>query len=187
MASRQTTRKRKRSNTPKSPSDKKSRIEIAPYSYQPLDKDQRQIRIFELLFPGQPNDELCGKLMTTDPESRPEYDAVSYVWGDTSLCSHVRIDGQRLPVAQNSQKALNAIRLTCQSRVLWVDAICINQGDIHERGYQVQLMRLVFTNARVVRVWLDQELFLSRSLLFHLPRGTLDPQPLLFFDHAILY
>jgi hypothetical protein len=38
--------------------------------------------------------------------------------------------------------------------MLWVDAICINQDDIAERGHQVPLMRKIYSNAMQVVIWL---------------------------------
>lgn len=45
-------------------------------------------------------------------------------------------------------------------RVLWADAICINQKDTQERAEQVQLMGLIYWKAYCVRIWLgrDEEL-----------------------------
>jgi Heterokaryon incompatibility protein (HET) len=40
---------------------------------------------------------------------------------------------------------------------LWVDAICINQGDFKERGEQVQLMRRIYKEAKSLTVWLGPE------------------------------
>jgi hypothetical protein len=38
--------------------------------------------------------------------------------------------------------------------MLWVDAICINQDDLAERGHQVQLMRKIYSNAMQVVIGL---------------------------------
>jgi hypothetical protein len=40
---------------------------------------------------------------------------------------------------------------------LWVDAICINQGDSRERGEQVKLMRKIYKGAKCLTVWLGPE------------------------------
>jgi hypothetical protein len=40
--------------------------------------------------------------------------------------------------------------------ILWIDAICINQEDITERGHQVQLMGRVCSKATRVLVWLGE-------------------------------
>jgi hypothetical protein len=40
---------------------------------------------------------------------------------------------------------------------LWVDAICINQKDVNERGHQVGIMRDVYSKAARVLIWLGEE------------------------------
>ncbi|KAF2658000.1 hypothetical protein K491DRAFT_690554 [Lophiostoma macrostomum CBS 122681] len=44
-----------------------------------------------------------------------------------------------------------------QSRYFWVDGLCIEQTDQHERNHQVSLMGLIYRNATRVMVWLDFE------------------------------
>jgi hypothetical protein len=41
--------------------------------------------------------------------------------------------------------------------VLWIDAICINQNDLKERGQQVKRMASIYKMARRVVVWLGEE------------------------------
>ena len=40
-------------------------------------------------------------------------------------------------------------------RPLWIDAICINQADQAEKEKQIPLMRHIYPNAQLVRLWLD--------------------------------
>jgi hypothetical protein len=40
--------------------------------------------------------------------------------------------------------------------MLWVDAICINQGNNEERAQQVQLMAKIYSRATRVLVWLGE-------------------------------
>jgi Heterokaryon incompatibility protein (HET) len=40
------------------------------------------------------------------------------------------------------------------SRLLWIDAICINQEDVDERNHQVQMMFDIYQQAQVVRAWI---------------------------------
>jgi hypothetical protein len=40
--------------------------------------------------------------------------------------------------------------------LLWIDQICINQGDDVEESDQVSKMRLVYQNAQQVRLWLGR-------------------------------
>jgi hypothetical protein len=43
------------------------------------------------------------------------------------------------------------------TKVLWVDAICINQMDEQERNAQVAKMRSIYAKANTVRVWLGSD------------------------------
>jgi len=131
------------------------------FSYQPLDKHQGQIRLFELL-PGKKDEPLQGRLTTVNLEGCPQYDAVSYVWGDPQLRFRLVIDEDKILMALESlRKALIALRLEHESRMLWIDAICINQNDLQERGHQVRLMRAIYTTAQCVRIWLNVDVSLK--------------------------
>jgi hypothetical protein len=41
--------------------------------------------------------------------------------------------------------------------LIWVDAICINQNDLYEKSCQVNMMGLIYSNAKKVVVWLGAE------------------------------
>lgn len=59
--------------------------------------------------------------------------------------------------------------------MLWTDAICINQAFKKERNHQVELTKLIYCDASVVRVWLGEESDCSHSamkILDAFGRGT---------------
>jgi hypothetical protein len=56
-------------------------------------------------------------------------------------------------VTSNLDVALRYLRLKDQPRVLWIDAICINQHNIQERNKQVAQMRSIYQSARRVCIW----------------------------------
>jgi hypothetical protein len=58
-----------------------------------------------------------------------------------------------LPVTRNLSTALRYLRDPLKPRVLWIDAICINQDDFHERGHEVGHMDMIFRKARQVIAW----------------------------------
>jgi hypothetical protein len=62
-----------------------------------------------------------------------------------------------LSITANLESALRHLRLSDQQRTLWVDALCINQSDITERGSQVQLMADIYTAVSRVLIWLGPE------------------------------
>ncbi|KAI4954022.1 hypothetical protein J4E91_001731 [Alternaria rosae] len=95
-----------------------------------------------------------------DP-SRPTFEAFSYTWadlqGDSLLCETIFVGPQYdiLPVTKNCLAALRCFR-TSADRLVWVDAICINQFDLNERGHQVSLMRDVYKSAARVLTYLGK-------------------------------
>ena len=52
---------------------------------------------------------------------------------------------------------MNRLRLRRDSRLVWIDAICIDQSSIPERNQQVTHMGEIYTKARRVAVWLGEE------------------------------
>jgi hypothetical protein len=59
-------------------------------------------------------------------------------------------------VEANLKSGLNELRAQ-GFLVLWVDALCINQKDLLERGLQVMRMGLIYSRAAEVLVWLGEE------------------------------
>lgn len=84
------------------------------------------------------------------------YEALSYVWGDPENPRSISIDKQSLPVTANLHAALLRLRDRLIVRIIWVDAICINQGDVTEKGKQVRYMAEIYSKASRVIVWLGE-------------------------------
>ena len=57
----------------------------------------------------------------------------------------------------NLATALAQLRHTYRERVVWADAVCIDQESYSERSQQVPLMAKIFSNAYRVLVWLGEE------------------------------
>lgn len=57
------------------------------------------------------------------------YEALSYVWGKEKSTDKIRVDGYPFTVTENLYQALSNLRRSGEDRVLWVDAICINQSN----------------------------------------------------------
>ncbi len=62
-----------------------------------------------------------------------------------------------LDVTRNLAVALQYLRYEHEPRVLWIDAICINQQDVPERSAQVQRMGDIYRSARQTTIWLGPE------------------------------
>lgn len=85
---------------------------------------------------------------------KPEYEALSYTWGDESIRHTILIDGCDFSVGQNLFDALRGLRVEVKERMLWVDAICINQSDVPERNKQISIMPFIYMRAQTVLIWL---------------------------------
>jgi hypothetical protein len=86
-----------------------------------------------------------------------DYNALSYAWGETTKTHHIIIEGKRLPISANLDRALRRVRRTEQDLYLWVDAICINQDDAIEKEYQISMMLQIYQSARRVVVYLGEQ------------------------------
>ncbi|KAK8080322.1 heterokaryon incompatibility protein [Apiospora hydei] len=86
-----------------------------------------------------------------------DYVALSYVWGPQTPAKTILIDGLPFLVGPNLYLALEQLRRSQriqQGFKVWIDAICINQQDIDERGQQVGRMRDIYASAWQVVSWL---------------------------------
>ncbi|KAK3360758.1 heterokaryon incompatibility protein-domain-containing protein [Lasiosphaeria hispida] len=88
-----------------------------------------------------------------------DFVALSYTWGDAAHTRDIVVDGCRVPVRSNlaALRALWEKQPVQQGVLIWIDALCINQGDVHERNEEVKRMRAIYKIARDVVVWLGEE------------------------------
>lgn len=111
------------------------------------------------------------------PDFQPKYEALSYTWGPTEdseiayiepemqNCTAAAILNDRreggecvtLELRQNLTLALRHLRYADKVRVMWIDALCINQEDISERNEQVKRMANIYRMAHRVVAWLGRE------------------------------
>ncbi|KAL1857560.1 hypothetical protein Daus18300_010318 [Diaporthe australafricana] len=125
------------------------------YEYKPL-TESRNIRVLQL-WPGTGNTQIrCDTQVITLGEGF-QYEALSYTWGDQSTGALITFNGVLLPIAHNLCTTLLHLRLLDRPRMLWVDAVCINQLDHEEKSVQVRLMRDIYQDASEVVVWLGPE------------------------------
>jgi len=103
-------------------------------------------------------------------DSLPPYEALSYCWGDSKDRFPITCNGVRgLAVTENLHSALKRLQLPNQPRLIWADAICINQEDIDERGSQVRLMKDIYRRASSVVIWLGEAIEVDGKDLWPIP------------------
>lgn len=76
------------------------------------------------------------------------------IWGNATDLTPILINEHSLDITKSLRSALFHLRRRDEPRTLWVDAICINQGDIVERGNQVSIMGDIYGHTYRTVVWL---------------------------------
>jgi hypothetical protein len=103
---------------------------------------------------GNHQDVVSCTLLETDLGDNVEFEALSYVWGDLKETANIFLNGEIFNVTTNLEMALRQLRQEREDRILWVDALCINQTDIAERNSQVRQMDSVYKLASRIVLWL---------------------------------
>jgi hypothetical protein len=62
-----------------------------------------------------------------------------------------------LSMTQNLAEGMLHLQLHDKPRILWIDAICIDQDNIAERSRQVQMMTEIYQRAASLLTWLDPD------------------------------
>jgi hypothetical protein len=129
-------------------------LQNCAYHHKPLEY-VGSMRFLEL-YPGIKGSPLRCSITEARKSDEPLYEALSYAWGEP-VFSHTIEEvpsGTHLSITANLHDALQGIQYQHASRVLWVDAICINQRDLEEKGHQVAQMGRIYEDAERVIVWL---------------------------------
>ncbi|KAK8044067.1 hypothetical protein PG993_004091 [Apiospora rasikravindrae] len=130
------------------------------YTYKPIDLSRDAIRLLRLFPPDGDFIEIHCEIFEAfvSDEERLPYEALSYTWGDgvTKTSPTITLSGQKVSVTHNLLDALYHIRQSDRDRILWVDALCINQQDHREKGHQVGQMKSTYEKAEMVLVWLGR-------------------------------
>jgi hypothetical protein len=97
-------------------------------------------------------------LLNYPQEENPKYEAISYCWGSKDDPSYVCVaDGKRIFIRRNLDDALRRFRFEHTTRVLWTDALCINQDSTDEKNRQVAIMGEIYSRAKCVLIWIGPE------------------------------
>ncbi len=124
------------------------------YQYSALPDSKSYIRLLALRSLTSGTDELCVSLEIFPISEAPPYEALSYAWGDQIPTSSFTCNSATVAVTSHLLEGLQQIRDNVVPSRLWVDAICINQTDVHEKADQIPLMTQIYSQATRVLVWL---------------------------------
>jgi hypothetical protein len=130
--------------------------------YARLNLETREIRLMTLLpGTGQSDIPACKLDVVSLSEDQLQYEALSYTWdkpvdGHPVPLKHIFVNGKEFMVSTGLYVALTYLRYPETKRILWIDALCIDQDNFQERSEQVQLMRSIYGSASRVIVWLGE-------------------------------
>ncbi|SCO36508.1 related to heterokaryon incompatibility protein (het-6OR allele) [Fusarium fujikuroi] len=128
------------------------------YKYKSLSNSSSEIRLIKL-HPGSGDDPLRADILhaSLDSDVVGRYEAVSYAWEDGHRTNKLETHRGTLLITPSLFHALHRFRLKRESRVLWADAVCINQSDSTEKASQVALMSEIYACAACTLVYLGRE------------------------------
>ncbi|KAF5704837.1 heterokaryon incompatibility protein [Fusarium mundagurra] len=122
------------------------------FQYKPFDLESTGFRL-ALLEKGTQSQLRCHLVQAYLNDIIP-YEAVSYTWESLSTTHEIIVDKKTLSITESLYEALCHLRRPDEDRVLWIDALCIDQTNIKERGHQVNRMAEIYKKADKVIVWL---------------------------------
>jgi F420-0:gamma-glutamyl ligase-like protein len=129
------------------------------YHYSPLSLEHDCIRLLRLMPHKDVRADIQCELFEYSFQNSCDthlYEALSYVWGDVKERLPVFIHGLRFDVTVNLHAALSGLRNYSIERILWIDAICIDQENAAEKEHQIQSMAKIYGQANRVVVWLGE-------------------------------
>lgn len=149
--------------------------------YSRLDSQTQEIRLLELHSGREGDPVSCNMIHASisDAKDNVPYTALSYCWGDRNELATIQlsfaardpsstepVDRVEFQIQANLYDALKHMRREQgPPRVVWADAICINQDDDGERSQQVAMMRDIYHLANDVHIWLTKERVTNRPML----------------------
>jgi hypothetical protein len=124
--------------------------------YSKLDPLRREIRLLTLHPSEDHTKPIHASLHVVSLYHHPHYEALSYCWGSKENQLSISLSGQDIKINTNLHSALVRLREKKHPRILWIDALCINQEDVVERGSQVLLMEDIYKSCKSCFIWLGE-------------------------------
>lgn len=131
--------------------------ELPLFSYTPLAPGEIRLLVPD---PSRADDGLFWKLRVTALNSDLVYETLSYAWGSQVHTYPISCNGHQLRVHHNLYKALPYLarrhdRTVISTLPIWIDAVCINQGDEDEKFVQINIMNQIYKRAKKVWAWIS--------------------------------
>jgi hypothetical protein len=136
------------------------------YVYQPLDHATQSIRLIRLQPASIFKSDVHCDIYHVSLDAQPYYEALSYAWGDATVTSPIFLQGLPFQATVNLVSSLRHLRYEDRARTLWVDAVCIDQSNVQERGHQVAFMAKIYSMATRDILWLGDDPDDEASIVF---------------------
>src|ERR1700712_4658443 len=143
---------------------------MTTYQYSALPRSGH-IRLLQLLPDKEDLNKIRCMLITcqlqdSERTNRP-YEALSYVWGSELKPKRISIVEDPRSNGEEDQRSSGKVAITDElhaillrlrdrdiPRIIWIDAVCIDQSKVLEKAHQIPLMAKIYANATTVLVWL---------------------------------
>lgn len=156
---------------PNNEQDETSSVSTAiGFEHEPLPDPKTYIRLLKIMEAGAGQLARC-TLRVFPLDTAPSYCAVSYTWGNPSDTTVIEINEMRKAVTLNCRYTLQQGYASDWKGYYWIDAICIDQSNDHEKSLQVAMMGDFYKGAAQVLACVGPEAddsdFLIRFLGTH--------------------
>lgn len=129
------------------------------YQYSPLDAASKEIRLLRIV-KTEPTDSIVLELRHTKLDRGDDFLALSYCWGEEITKHNVRVyDDTNVGTVSVRTNLFRFLEFACgpfqdwSNIWIWIDQICIDQGEDKERCHQVGLMGELYTAATATVIW----------------------------------
>lgn len=129
---------------------------MGTFQYTSIPVDENQIRILRLLPAAHSSEPISIEIFKTSLDNLPEFIAFSYQWGNPELRTKIMVRNQDLSITVSLETALKYMRRPNVSELIWIDQICINQGDGAEKNAQLPLMEKIYALSTQTVGWLGE-------------------------------
>src|ERR1700712_1451265 len=107
---------------------------MADFKYTPIDLESSAFRLVRLLAADASSAIQCELMEAwyTEGDGGMPYEALSYTWGGREKNVKISVNEREMCITQNLYDAMQHLRFPDQDRILWIDAICIDQENDKE-------------------------------------------------------
>lgn len=124
--------------------------------YKPLNAHDGSIRLLAIQPASTLSAPIVCQLEYIKLSQNSVFEALSYTWGTPEPKKSIRLEDYDFDILENLEAALRRLRKPGEKRLMWIDAICINQENLQERGEQVIQMRSIYERAEKIIIWLGE-------------------------------